>query len=173
MMTKEDMLDALLRGLLAEGWTDSQMAVPQDGASKRHLLRALMNTRPPLPARPELIRLQDRFLSEERAASSVTDPCQLPALRDVFGGGDPPFRDRFGALERRHHHLDGGRYRQRGELETARVLYSSPPMHRQCHPLCAGIQLRLECNQIMEDQGGDEPLAGRKSPRATTCPPAM
>jgi len=161
-MTKEDMLDALLRGLLAEGWADSQMAVPQDGASKRHLLRALMNTRPPLPARPELIRLQDRFLSEERAASSVTDPCQLPALRNVFGGGDTPFRDRLVLWK--------------GDITTltadaivnaanSKLLGCFIPHHRcidNAIHSAAGIQLRLECNQIMEEQGGDEPVGRAK-----------
>jgi hypothetical protein len=44
-MTKDDMLDELLRGLLEEGWADSRTAIPEDAASQRHLLRTLMNSR--------------------------------------------------------------------------------------------------------------------------------
>ena len=43
-MTNEDTLDKLLRELMAEGWAASQAAIPEDAASKRYLLRTLMNT---------------------------------------------------------------------------------------------------------------------------------
>jgi len=169
-MSKEDMLNALLRGLLAEGWADSQIAVPEDAASMRHLLRTLMNTRPPLRARPELIQLQDRFLSEERAASSVTDPCQLPALRDVFEGGDRAFRDRLVLW--------------RGDITTlaadaivnaanSKLLGCFIPHHRcidNAIHSAAGIQLRLECSQIMEQQGVDEPVGRAKITRGYNVP---
>jgi len=149
------MLNALLRGLLAEGWTDSHIAVPEDAASKRHLLRTLMNIRPPLSARPELIQLQDRFLSAERARSGVRDPYQLPAIREVFSGGDIPFRDRLVLW--------------RGDITTlaadaivnaanSKLLGCFVPHHRcidNAIHSAAGIQLRSECNQIMEEQGAD------------------
>jgi len=87
------MLHALLRGLLAEGWADSHTSIPEDAASQRHLLRTLINLRPALPAHPDLIELQDRFLAAERASSAVTDPQGLPTIREAFGVGAVPFRD--------------------------------------------------------------------------------
>ena len=84
------MLDALLHALLAEGWAAPPSALPADAAGKRHLLRTLMNTRPPLPARPELIGLQDRLLSAERASAAVTDAHRLPTIRQMFGDGPVP-----------------------------------------------------------------------------------
>jgi len=47
LMTKEGILDALLHELLVEGWTSPHAAIPEDAARKRHLLRTLMNMRPP------------------------------------------------------------------------------------------------------------------------------
>ena len=169
-MTKEDMLNALLRGLLAEGWTDSHIAVPEDAASKRHLLRTLMNIRPPLSARPELIQLQDRFLSAERARSGVRDPYQLPAIREVFSGGDIPFRDRLVLW--------------RGDITTlaadaivhaanSKLLGCFVPHHRcidNAIHSAAGIQLRSECNQIMEEQGADEPVGRAKITKGYNLP---
>ena len=164
------MLNALLRGLLAEGWTDSHMAVPEDAASKRHLLRTLMNIRPPLSARPELIQLQDRFLSAERAGSGVRDPYQLPAIREVFSGGDIPFRDRLVLW--------------RGDITTlaadaivnaanSKLLGCFVPHHRcidNAIHSAAGIQLRLECSQIMEQQGTDEPVGRAKITKGYNLP---
>ena len=89
------MLEELLHGLLAESWADSRTAIPGDAASQRHLLRTLMNIRPPLPARPELLALQDRFLAAERASAAVTDPHRLPTVRQIFGAGDVPCRDQL------------------------------------------------------------------------------
>jgi O-acetyl-ADP-ribose deacetylase (regulator of RNase III) len=169
-MTKEDMLDALLRELLAEGWTDSQMAVPEDAARRRRLLRTLMNARPPLPARPELIQLQDRYLSEERATSNVTDPCQLPALRDVFGGGDTAFRDRLVLWK--------------GDITTlaadaivnaanSKLLGCFIPHHRcidNAIHSAAGIQLRLECSRLVAQQGTDEPIGRAKITKGYNLP---
>jgi hypothetical protein len=92
-MTNDDILGEFLHGLLAEGWADSRTVILEDAASKRHLLRTLMNIRFPLPARPELLALQDRFLSAERASVAVTDPNRLPTIGEAFGDGAIPFRD--------------------------------------------------------------------------------
>ena len=70
-MTKNEMLDELLRELLAEGWADSHIAIPEDAASKRHLLRTLMNIRPPLPPHPELLVFQ--HLGSHRGALGQDD----------------------------------------------------------------------------------------------------
>lgn len=156
------MLDELLRGLLAEGWADSRTAIPEDAASKRHLLRTLMNIRPPLPARPELLALQDRFLSAERASVAVTEPHRLPTIRQMFGDGAVPCQDQL--------------LLWRGDITTlaadaivnaanSKLLGCFVPHHRcidNAIHSAAGIQLRLECNRIMQRQGGDEPVGQAK-----------
>jgi len=169
-MTKDDMLDALLRGLLAEDWADSHTAIPEDAAGKRRLLRTLMNIRPALPARPELIELQDRLLAAERVSSAITDPRQLPTIREAFGDGAIPFRDELALWK--------------GDLTTlaadaivnaanSKLLGCFVPHHRcidNAIHSAAGIQLRLECHQIMQRQGFDEPVGQAKLTRGYNLP---
>ena len=161
-MAKDDILDKLLRGLLAEGWADLRTAIPIGAASKRHLLRTLMNIRPPLPARPELMELQDRLLSEERASVGVTNPCELPTIGDVFGDADVPYRNQL--------------ILWKGDITTlavdvivnaanSKLLGCFVPHHRcidNAIHSAAGIRLRLECHEIMEKQGHDEPAGQAK-----------
>ncbi len=169
-MTKDDTLKELLRGLLAEGWADSRTAIPEDAASKRHLLRTLMNIRPPLPARPELLALQDRFLSAERASAAVTDPHRLPAIWQMFGDADVPCHDQIVLW--------------RGDSTTlaadaivnaanSKLLGCFVPHHRcidNAIHSAAGIQLRLECNELMQKQGFDEPVGQAKLTRGYNLP---
>jgi O-acetyl-ADP-ribose deacetylase (regulator of RNase III) len=161
-MARDDILDKLLRGLLAEGWADSHTAIPEDAASKRHLLRTLMNIRPPLPAHPELIELQDRVLSEERASVGTTNPYELPTIWEAFGAADVPGRNQL--------------ILWKGDITTlaadvivnaanSKLLGCFVPHHRcidNAIHSAAGIQLRLECHEIMEKQGHDEPTGQAK-----------
>jgi O-acetyl-ADP-ribose deacetylase (regulator of RNase III) len=161
-MMKDDMLNELLRGLLAEGWADSHTAMPEDAAGKRHFLRTLMNIRPPLPVRPELIELQDRLLSEERASVGVTNPYELPTIRETFGDADVRLPDQLVLW--------------RGDITTlaadavvnaanSKLLGCFVPHHRcidNAIHSAAGIQLRLQCHEIMEKQGHDEPTGQAK-----------
>jgi len=169
-MTKDDMLNELLRGLLAEGWSDSRTAIPEDAASQRHLLRTLMNIRPPLPAHPELLALQDRFLSAERASAAVTDPHRPSTVGEAFGDGAIRFRD----------HL----VLWMGDITTlaadaivnaanSKLLGCFVPHHRcidNAIHSAAGIQLRLECHRIMQRQGADEPVGQAKLTRGYNLP---
>jgi O-acetyl-ADP-ribose deacetylase (regulator of RNase III) len=161
-MTKDGMLKELLRALLAEGWEDSRTAIPEDAAGQRHLLRTLMNIRPPLRAHPELLALQDRFLAVERASAAVTDPHRLPSIRQTFGAGDVPCQDQL--------------LLWRGGITTlaadaivnaanSKLLGCFVPHHRcidNAIHSAAGIQLRLECHRIMQRQGGAEPVGQAK-----------
>jgi O-acetyl-ADP-ribose deacetylase (regulator of RNase III) len=169
-MTQDDMLEELLRRLLAEGWADSRTAIPEDAARKRHLLRTLMNIRPPLPACSELLALQDRFLAAERASAAVTDPHRLPTIRQMFGGCDVPCQDQLVLW--------------RGDITTlaadaivnaanSKLLGCFVPHHRcidNAIHSAAGIQLRLECHRVMQRQGADEPVGQAKLTRGYNLP---
>jgi O-acetyl-ADP-ribose deacetylase (regulator of RNase III) len=169
-MTNDDMLDELLRGLLTEGWADSHLAIPGDAASKRHLLRILMNIRPPQPARIELLDMQNHLLLAERASSAVTDPHCLPTLWDVFGEGAIPFRDNLVLWK--------------GDITTlaadaivnaanSKLLGCFVPHHRcidNAIHSAAGIQLRLECHRLMQRQGFDEPVGQAKLTQGYNLP---
>jgi len=160
----------LLRGLLAEGWADSSLAIPEDAARKRHFLRTVMNLRPPLPARPELLRLQDYLLSTERDSAAVMAPHRLPSIRQMFGEGGVPCRDQIALW--------------RGNITTlaadaivnaanSKLLGCFIPHHRcidNAIHSASGIQLRLECHELMRKQGFDEPVGEAKMTRGYNLP---
>jgi NAD-dependent SIR2 family protein deacetylase len=169
-MTKDDMLKELLRALLAEGWADSHLAIREDVATKRHLLRTLMNIRPPQPARPELLDLQDHVLSAERASSPVTDPHRLPTIGAAFGDGAIPFRDHLVLWQGDITRLAADAI---VNAANSKLLGCFVPHHRcidNAIHSAAGIQLRLECNEIMKKQANDEPMGQAKITRGYNLP---
>jgi O-acetyl-ADP-ribose deacetylase (regulator of RNase III) len=155
-------LPSLLQGLIAEGWLESPPAVPDDPAGQRHLLRTLLNVRPPVPVEPELLESQDRLLAAERAAAIVTDPARLPTVREEFPGTTVAGADRMVLW--------------RGDITTLaadaivnaanhKLLGCFIPHHRcidNAIHSAAGLQLRLACHRIMQEQGADEPTGGAK-----------
>jgi hypothetical protein len=88
-MNTDEMLSVLLDGLKMESEAANAM-VPQDAAGKWHLLRTLMNIRPPVPLRPELLELQDQLLSAQREAKGITRLETLPPIRVEFPGTQVP-----------------------------------------------------------------------------------
>ena len=58
-MTQTERRRFLLSSLLAEAPEYRQLAVPDDAAGQKQLLRALLNVRPPRDASPEFLQVQD------------------------------------------------------------------------------------------------------------------
>lgn len=75
-MTQTERRRFLLSRLLAEAPEYRQLAVPDDAAGQKQLLRALLNVRPPRDASPEFLQVQDEYLRAE-----LVPP--LPALRQA------------------------------------------------------------------------------------------
>ena len=123
-------------------------AFPRDGASRRRLLRSLMNVRPPLPLPPEFLAVQDALLSAEREERGVVDGDALPPAaadaRLVLWRGDIT-RLRADAVV---------------NAANSRLLGCFVPCHgcidNAIHS-AAGLQLRDECARLMDAQGRPEP----------------
>ena len=71
-MTQDERLDYLLRYLLTERKEYADIQLPDGMAEKRHLLRSLMNVRPPVPASAEFLAVQDAYLQARLAERGVT-----------------------------------------------------------------------------------------------------
>ena len=71
-MTQTERRRFLLSHLLAEAPEYRQLAVPDDAAGQKQLLRALLNVRPPRDASPEFLQVQDEYLRAELAQKGVT-----------------------------------------------------------------------------------------------------
>lgn len=144
-MTQDERLDYLLRYLLTERKEYADIQLPDGMAEKRHLLRSLMNVRPPVPASAEFLAVQDAYLQARLAERGVT---RLQDMRSA----------------------QPGLYLWQGDITTLAVDAIVNAANSQmlgcfvpCHGCIdnaihtyAGMQLRLECAEIMRKQGHEE-----------------
>ena len=162
-MTQTERRRFLLSSLLAEAPEYRQLAVPDDAAGQKQLLRALLNVRPPRDASPEFLQVQDEYLRAELAQKGVT----------VLESLTPAARCGEAAL-----------YLWQGDITTLQcdaivnaansgMTGCYVPGHRcidNCIHTFAGIQLRLDCAEIMERQGHEEPTGQAKITKAYNLP---
>jgi O-acetyl-ADP-ribose deacetylase (regulator of RNase III) len=169
-MRTDEMLNVLLSALKAESEAAANITLSEDTAGKWRLLRALMNIRRPIPVRPELLELQDQLLSAQRETIGVTGLESMPSVLAEFPGTRMPFAEQLVLW--------------RGDITTLavdaivnaandRLLGCFIPHHRcidNAIHSAAGIQMRLECNEIMETQGHAEPTGQAKITRGYNLP---
>lgn len=158
-MTQNERLEFLLHCLLAERKEYADIHVPDSISEKRRLLRSLMNVRPPIPASVEFLAVQDAYLQERLVERGVT------RLKDLN-----PARP--------------GLYLWQGDITTLTVDAIVNAANNQmlgcfvpCHGCIdnaihtyAGVQLRLECAEIMRKQGCEEETGRAKITKAYNLP---
>lgn len=151
-MDHSGLVHALTAALLAEPW--ARQAPPElHEEDPRAILRGLMNLRPPVPAEPALLALQDRLLQGELAEKTVTragelSPCPRHPRLALWRGDITTLE--AGAIV---------------NAANSALLGCFLPCHRcidNAIHSAAGIQLRLACHALMEAQGHDEPPGGAK-----------
>ena len=162
-MTQTERRRFLLSRLLAEAPEYRQLAVPDDAAGQKQLLRALLNVRPPRDASPEFLQVQDEYLRAELAQKGVT----------VLESLTPAARCGEAAL-----------YLWQGDITTLKcdaivnaansgMTGCYVPNHRcidnAIHTF-AGVELRLACAELMERQGYPEPTGQAKITPAFNLP---
>ena len=134
---------------------------PQDAASQRRLLRSLMNVRPPMPLKREFLAMQDELLSAERDSKGVVDGTALPAVN-----GHPRIAVWKGDITRL-------RVDAIVDADNSALLGCFCPCHgcidNAIHS-AAGLQLRDECNRIMQAQGHPEPTGRAKLTKGYNLP---
>ena len=162
-MNRSEQLKYLNQALLSEmpQYREQAEAFPGDEASRRRLLRALMNVRPPLPLSPGFLEVQDALLSAETEEKGVVDGNTLPPVpsdpRLVIWQGDIT-RLRVDAIV---------------DADNSALLGCFVPCHgcidNAIHS-AAGLQLRDECNQLMAAQGRPEPNGRAKLTKGYNLP---
>ena len=162
-MNRSEQLKYLNQVLLSEmpQYREQAEAFPGDEASRRRLLRALMNVRPPLPLSPGLLEVQDALLSAETEEKGVVDGNALPPVpsdpRLVIWQGDIT-RLRVDAIV---------------DADNSALLGCFVPCHgcidNAIHS-AAGLQLRDECAAIMRAQGHPEPNGRAKLTKGYNLP---
>ena len=149
----------LIQELLKENKRYEDMEIPQDFEEQRELLRALMNVRIAKNVDDEFIKVQDEYLKEEIKRKGIVDIDDLKPIKD-------------------------GIYLWQGDITTLRcdaivnaansgMTGCYVPNHRcidNCIHSFAGVQLRLECDEIMTKQGYGEPTGQAKITKSYNLP---
>lgn len=151
----------LIQELLSEQPQYRDIEIPNNVEEQKRLLRSLMNIRSPRPIGAEFLKVQDEYLSEEVKEKGIIDSNTLPVS---------PINDRL--------------ILWRGDITTLKVdaiVNAANSALRGCFVPChscvdniihsvSGIQLRLACDELMNEQGYDEPTGKAKITPAFNLP---
>ena len=141
----------LIQRLLDEDRRYRSMEVPADAYEQKRMLRSLMNLRRPKAMDAGFLTVQDEYLRQEIETAGVTDLADLePVCGDLYLWQGDITRLRCGAIVNAANSGMTGCY---------------VPCHAcidNCIHTFAGIQLRLDCAQLMERQGFEEPTGQAK-----------
>lgn len=149
----------LIQELLKEDKRYNDIEIPQDFEEQRVLLRELMNVRMAKGINGEFIKVQNEYLQDETKRKGIVDIDDLE-----------PIKNRI--------------YLWQGDITTLRcdaivnaansgMTGCYVPNHRcidNCIHSFAGIQLRLECDEIMKKQGHGEPTGEAKITNSYNLP---
>ena len=158
-MTQDERLDFLLRYLLAERKEYAGIRMPDSVSEKRHLLRSLMNVRPPIPASAEFLAVQDAYLQARLSERGVTRLGDLkPAQPGIYlWQGDITTLAADAIVNAANSQMLGCFVPCHGCIDNAIHTY-------------AGVQLRLACAAAMRQQGQEEATGHAKITKAYNLP---
>ncbi len=161
-MTRLEQIEALNEMLLEEmpNYRAESARLPREEAAQRRLLRSLMNVRPPMPLSPEYLAAQDALLAaerEEKGIVSVERLSETPLHGIYLWQGDITRLAADAIVDADNSALLGCFCPCHGCIDNA--IHSA-----------AGLQLRDECNQIMQTQGHEESTGQAKITGAYNLP---
>ncbi len=158
-MTQAERRLFLIRSLLKERPEYRELRIPQDADGQRQLLRSLMNVRAPRKTDAEFLTVQDAYLRQALAEDGVTHLDDLrPVSGDLYLWQGDITRLACGAIVNAANSGLTGCY---------------IPCHAcidNCIHTYAGVQLRLDCADLMAQQGHEEPTGQAKLTQAYNLP---
>lgn len=149
----------LIQSLLDERPSCRKQEIPTDAQRQKVLLRGLMNIRSPRAIHPEFQKIQDAYLQAETTEKGITDIADLSPIQP-------------------------GLYLWQGDITTLRcdaivnaansgMTGCYVPNHRcidNAIHTYAGVELRLACAELMEQQGYPKPTGTAKITPAFNLP---
>ena len=160
-MNQEERRIWLIREMQREMPQYGGIAIPKEEAGRRRLLRSLFNLRQPYPASEDFLRIQDEYLTELIRERGIVEAKELPSVG-----------------------TDSRISLWKGDITTLRcdaIVNAANSSLTGCWQPChscidniihslAGIQLRIRCNEIMQEQGHEEPAGTAKITPAYNLP---
>lgn len=153
MEKQEDRLDYLVRVFRDDLERYSGIDIPTDKDGKVTMLRSLMNVRMPGELAQEALKIQDEYLKERAREKGVVELADIPTVRDAKGNEEN--NEGCGVLISVWQG-DITRIACDAIVNAAnsQMLGCFVPMHTcidNCIHTYAGIELRFECNQKMNE----------------------
>ena len=160
-MNQEERRLYLIHALQREMPQYGKVRIPESGEGQWRLLRSLFNARPPYPASPEFLDIQDEYLGEMIRERGITDGDSLPPAasdpRLVLWQGD----------------ITSLRCDAIVNAANSALLGCWQPCHSCIDNIIhsfAGVQLRIKCSELMEAQGHEEETGKAKITPAYNLP---
>ena len=169
-MTREQKVSTLIQYLKQENQGYASIPDPIDEGEQRRLLRSLMNVRYPGHASAEYEKLQDELLQEEAEEKGIVTCNDIPVIEQEYPCSEIKNSDRIS--------LWRGDITRLGvdaivNAANSQLLGCFVPCHgcidNAIHTF-AGVELRLACAKLMEQQGYPEPTGRAKITPAFNLP---
>ncbi|MDE5771293.1 MAG: protein-ADP-ribose hydrolase [Ruminococcus sp.] len=149
----------LIEYLLQENPEYSEIPIPPSEQEQFQLYRSLVNIRPAMPVSSDYIDAENKFLKDLTVKKGITDIADLQPIEDNI-------------------------YLWQGDITTLKcgaIVNAANSGMTGCYQPChscidncihtfAGVKLRLECAEIMQKQGYDEPTGQAKITSAYNLP---
>jgi len=164
-MTREEKVRSLIEYLKKENAGYATLPEPVSAYEQRRLLRSLMNTRWPGWATEEYYELQDDLLTEEAKERGIVDAMELPVIEEGYPCYEIKNSKRITLWQGDITRLRCGAIVNAANSEMTGCYIPCHACIDNCIHTYAGIQLRLDCAEIMEKQGpeGQDGPEGRFS----------
>lgn len=149
----------LIKELIAEQTQYRNTEIPRGKNEQEQLLRSLMNVRPPQTIGKAFLTVQDAYLQARATEKGIVQLSELSPVNDnmYLWQGDITRLAADAIVNAANSKMTG--------------CYC--PCHNcidNCIHTFAGVQLRLECAELMRQQGHDEPTGGAKITNAYNLP---
>ena len=158
-MTQNERRLYLIKALLREQPIYRNIEISHGETQQKQLLRSLFNVRLPSPISEDFLKVQDDYLKEKTAQKGITRLSDLSPVEDNI-------------------------YLRQGDittLECGAIVNAANSGMTGCYVPChncidncihtfAGIQLRNECDRMMQEQGYEEPTGKAKITPAYNLP---
>lgn len=158
-MEQAERRQMLLTMLLREEPLYANRPVPDTAQEQKQWLRALMNVRPPRSMSRDFLHIQDAYLQAEIAQKGITKISDLQSIQPgiYLWQGDITTLACDAIVNAANSEMLGCFCPCHGCIDNAIHTY-------------AGVELRLECAGMMQEQGHAEPLGSAKITKAYNLP---
>ena len=158
-MTQTERLIFLINYLQNEKYGLKSIDIPAQDTARKRLLRSLMNIRPPKPVSKEFLEVQDAYLQEECMEKGIISLSGIPLAGPgiYLWQGDITRLSVDAIVNAANSAMLGCFVPCHGCIDNA--IHSA-----------AGVELRLECSRIMEEQKTEEPVGKAKITKAYNLP---